>query len=129
MSEKTALSGPRGITILGLLVGAAGIAVLWAAGVAFPFYPPPGIIILLIGAVFMALSKARWAPAVGAFMGLFVVVGFLVSPDGFPNLTGEHGTGASIGSVIQLIGVVTALVAGVLATVRATKSRPAEHSS
>ena len=43
--------------------------------------------------------------------------------DGFDNVTGMHGAGRVIGQVIQLIGVVAALVAGTLHT-RASRSRP-----
>jgi hypothetical protein len=108
--------GPRAATIVGLLVGAAGVAILWATGVEFPIYPPPGIVILVAGSVFVALARWAWAPVVGAVLGLFVAVGFLISPTGLSNLTGEAGTGAAIGQAIQVIGVVTALVAGVVAT-------------
>jgi hypothetical protein len=93
-----------------------GIAILWATGFEFPVYPPPGIVILAAGSVFVALARWAWAPAVGAFLGLFVAVGFLISPTGLSNLTGEAGTGAAIGQAIQVLGVVTALVAGVIAT-------------
>jgi hypothetical protein len=106
------------VTVVGLVVGAVGIAILWAAGVEFPIYPPPGIIILLAGAVFVSLAPWPWAPAVGAFLGLFVTVGFLVS-GGPPNLVGREGTTVAIGTWIQMLGVLTALVAGVMAT-RAT---------
>lgn len=104
------------LTIIGLVAGSIGIGILWAAGIDFPFYPPPGIVILLAGAVFMALSSRRWAPAVGAFMGLFVIVGFLISPTGIDNLMGEDGTSVAVGTVIQLVGVATAFVAGSVAT-------------
>jgi hypothetical protein len=52
---------------------------------------------------------------VGAFLGLFVAVGFLAS-GGLPNLVGRDGTSVAIGTWIQLAGVLTALVAGVMAT-------------
>jgi len=52
-------SGPLAATMVGLVVGALGIAILWAAGVEFPFYPPPEIIILVAGTVFVGL--ARWS--------------------------------------------------------------------
>jgi uncharacterized membrane protein len=104
------------VTVLGLLVGALGIAILWASGVEFPIYPPPGIVILLTGAAFVALAPWRWAPGVGAFLGLFVLVGFLISPNGVSNLSGEEGTGVAIGQGVQVVGVLTALIAGVIAT-------------
>jgi hypothetical protein len=104
------------VTIVGLVIGALGIGILWAAGQEFPIYPPPGIIILLAGVLVVALVKRRWAPAVGAALGLFVTVGTLVSPAGLSNLAGDAGAGIAIGQALQGIGVVTALIAGVLAT-------------
>jgi hypothetical protein len=108
MNGQRSWSGPRTATVAGLTVGASGIAILWASGVEFPIYPPPGIVILLAGAIFVA-------PAVGAFLGLFVTVGFVAS-GAPPNLFGRDGTSVAIGTWIQLLGVLTALIAGVIAT-------------
>jgi hypothetical protein len=116
MSTQRSMTRPRAVTVLGLTVGALGIAILWAAGVEFPIYPPPGLVILLAGALFVGLAPWRWAPGVGAFLGLFVFAGFLISPTGLSNLFGEEGAGVAIGQGIQVIGVVTALIAGVIAT-------------
>jgi hypothetical protein len=116
MNAQGAWSGPRAATVVGLVVGALGIAVLWASGVEFPTYPPPGIVILLAGAIFVSLASWRWAPGVGAFLGLFVMVGFLLSPTGLSNLFGEAGVSVAIGQGIQVVGVLTALIAGVIAT-------------
>jgi hypothetical protein len=116
MRASRAVSAPWVATIAGLVVGAAGIAVLWASGVEFPIYPPPGIVILLAGAVFVGLARWPWTPGVGAFLGLFVLVGFLISPTGRTNLLGEAGTAVAIGQGIQVLGVLTALIAGVVAT-------------
>jgi hypothetical protein len=115
MNGQRSWSGPRAATVAGLAVGASGIAILWASGVEFPIYPPPGIVILLAGAIFVALAPWRWAPVVGAFLGLFVTVGFVAS-GGPPNLFGRDGINVAIGTWIQLIGVLTALLAGVIAT-------------
>jgi hypothetical protein len=112
------------LTIAGLVAGAVGIAVLWFGGVSFPIYPPPGILLLGAGAVFLSVSGQRWAPAVGAALGLFIAVGFVASPTGFDNLTGVYGTTIAIGTIIQMIGVVTALVAGTVATVRSYRRVP-----
>ena len=81
-----------------------GIAILWASGVEFPIYPPPGILILLAGAIFVGLATWPWAPGVGAFLGLFVLVGFLISPTGLSNLSGEAGTSVAVGQGIQVVG-------------------------
>jgi hypothetical protein len=119
----------RILTIAGLTMGAVGIAILWAAGVEFPFYPPPGILILGGGAVFVALAPWRWAAGVGAVLGLFVLVGFVlssvISGTGTENLLGEQGPWAVVGTVVQLLGVSTALVAGLMA---ARRTEPAAHA-
>lgn len=119
------LGGACIATIVGLVLGALGIAILWASGIIFPFYPPPGIIILAAGVLFVALAPWRWVPIVGTLLGLFVLVGFLVSPTGRTNLAGSAGTSVAIGQGIQLFGVVTALIAGSLAT-RANYALPRE---
>jgi hypothetical protein len=116
MNAQRAWSGARTATVVGLVVGALGIAILWASGVEFPIYPPPGIVILLAGAVLVSLASWPWAPGVGAFLGLFVLVGFLISPTGLSNLSGEAGTGVAVGQGIQVAGVLIALIAGVIAT-------------
>ena len=124
MNGQNTWSGPRAATVAGLVVGAVGIAILWASGVEFPIYPPPGIVILLAGAIFVSLAPWPWAPGVGAFLGLFVTVGFVAS-GGPPNLVGRDGTSVAIGTWIQMTGVLTALIAGVIAT-RANYRTPAK---
>jgi hypothetical protein len=104
MNTQRSLPGSRAVTVLGLVVGALGIAILWALGVEFPIYPPPGIVILLAGAVLVGLAPWRWAPGVGAFLGLFVLVGFLISPTGRSNLLGQAGVGVAVGQAIQVLG-------------------------
>jgi hypothetical protein len=128
MPETTHSSRFRIATIAGLLVGAVGIGVLWASGVEFPIYPPPGIVILVGGALFVTFVRRAWSPAVGAFLGLFVTVGFLISPTGVSNLTGAEGASVAVGQAIQVAGVLTALVSGSLAT-RAKYRRSGETST
>jgi hypothetical protein len=119
----------RMMTVGGLVLGAAGIAVLWAAGVRFPVAVPPGMVILLSGAVFVGVARWRWAPGVGVFLGLFVAVGWAISPTGWPNLVGRHGAAVAAGQAIQLAGVLLAVAAGVVALRRAGSSgRPAPRT-
>jgi hypothetical protein len=138
MTVRRTLSGERAVTVAGLVVGAAGIAILWASGVEFLIAIPPGLVILLAGALFVGVAPWRWVPGVGAFLGLFVTVGFLIS-GGIPNLIGADGStlfgtpnpierdtiGTVIGTWIQMIGVLTALIAGVIAT-RNNYRKPAQ---
>lgn len=115
MTTTLSPTRPRRLTVLGLLAGAVAIAILWASGVEFPFYPPPGFLILTAGATFVALAKWPWAPAVGTALGTSMIVGFVASGAGIGILTGDAGIGGSIGSVIQLVGMAVAVVAGVVA--------------
>ncbi len=103
-------------TVLGLIIGAAGIAILWAVGVVFPIYPPPGIILLVVGAIFVGLAPWRWVPLVGTLLGAFITVGFLISPTGLSNLSGGAGASVAIGQGIQVVGALLALSAGAVAT-------------
>lgn len=129
MTEHGKLRGERAVTVAGLVAGGAGIAVLWASGVEFPFAIPPGLVILLAGALFVGAAPWQWATGVGAFLGLFVTCGFLIS-GGMPNLLGADGGtlfgapnpierdtfGTVVGTWVQVVGALTALVAGAIAT-------------
>ena len=75
----------------------------------------PGLVILLARALLVTLVRRPWTAAVGALLGLFVLVGFLLSPTGTDNLAGQEGVPVAAGQAVQLLGVTTALVAGVLA--------------
>jgi len=105
----------RAVLAGGLLVGALGIAILWAAGVDFPVAVPPGLVILGIGAAVVLGFRTAWADAIGGFLGLFVIVGFVLSGingEGFDNLLGDNGATVAFGQVVQLVGVVVAAVSG-----------------
>jgi hypothetical protein len=111
----------RTVLVSGLLVGAAGIALLWAAGVDFPVAIPPGLVILLVGAAGVALVRRRWADGVGGFLGCFVLIGFLlagINGDGFDSLRGEHGVLGVVGQLVQLAGVGVAALVGVSLALR-----------
>ncbi|MBL7257301.1 hypothetical protein [Paractinoplanes lichenicola] len=105
----------RAASVVGLVVGAAGIGLLWAGGVEFPVAVPPGMVILLVGAAFVAVAPWRWAPIVAVALGAFIVAGFLISPTGIGNLTGDAGGTVLAGQAIQLAGVVAAMAFGLLA--------------
>lgn len=131
---RAARSRARWITCGGLVLCAAGIAVLWRSGVEFPVALPPGgentnassrseIVFLLIGALFVALVPWRWAPAVGALLGAVFTVGFVATSAGVDNLFGGAGAGVAAAQGLQLVGELAALVAGIAAVVRNDRNR------
>lgn len=122
-TQRTAPLSTATKTAIGAFVaGSAGIAVLWASGQEFPFYPPPGLLIQLAAAMLLTFGRWRWTPFVGAVVGLFLVVGFAVSGivdgAGFDNLAGANGIGHAVGQWILVLSAVVASVAGVVAARR-----------
>jgi hypothetical protein len=122
MYTKPAWTRAEIVAVAGLLTSAAGIAVLWAAGLEFPFYPPPGMLIMSIGALTFTLMRPRlrYAALVPALLGLSGVVGFVMEAVvgggiGLSNLTGGAGAAPVLGQALQQLGVIVAGVAGVVA--------------
>jgi len=113
MNRSTSTS--RLATVLGLAVGATGCAILWVAG-AVPFPIPPGMVIMAAGALFVGWAPWRWAPAAGTLLGLLFAGGALISPTGLTNLLGAAGPTAALGQGIEVVGALTALIAGLIAT-------------
>lgn len=114
----------RALTVVSLVAGALGCAILWGAGVELPFYPPPGMILGLAGALFVGLVPWRWAPGVGALLGLLMFVGFLAG-GGPADLFGQSGAGAAVGQGVRAIGFLSAAIAGTMATFAVQLLHPA----
>lgn len=105
----------RSSLVTGLVVGAAGIAVLWASGVDFPIAVPPGIVILLVGALLAATVRRTWTAWLGCALGVFVTVGFVLSGingEGFDHVLGRDGFVIALGQSAQLVGVALAAISG-----------------
>jgi hypothetical protein len=84
-------------------------------------YPsvPPGPIILLTGAGVVAFGPRRWAPYVGVFVPVFLLVGatisaFVASESFVDQLSDVGEAGIFTGTMMQMIGVVVALAAGIV---------------
>jgi hypothetical protein len=120
------MNTPRLMTALGLAVGAVGVGLLWAAGLAFPFYPPPGMLILTAGVIFVLLARMRWAPVVGPILGVLLIIGTLAN-DGINDLTGGAGAGIAIGSIVSTAGMLFGAIAGIVA-LRKERAPSAVHT-
>ena len=122
MKERVALSTVGQVNVAGLVVAAAGILMEYFSGVeGFPTIPP-GPIILLAAAALVAFGRWRWMPAVGVIAPLFVLVGGVIANianwgAGAP-LSDPANVGGFAGAVIQVLRVVAALVAGIVASVQ-----------
>lgn len=105
---------PRRINVAALLVAAAGILVIFASAPALFPPVPPGPIILAVAAGLVAFAPGRWTPIIGVVVPLFIFVGGFVS-GGLADALNEN-TGAVVGTVIQVLALITAIVAGALTT-------------
>jgi hypothetical protein len=112
----------RPAQVAGLGLGALGLIIEVISGV--PGFPtvPPGPIILTAAAVFVALARWRFAPMVGLVAALFITVGLVVSDSGTTGRLGDPGAlGPFAGTVLLVVGLAVALVAGLAAGRRALR--------
>jgi len=113
MSNRTPVSPARRATAGGLIVAAAGIAILYVSGVAMPIVPP-GLVLLVVGAIIVATVRRRWALVVGLLVALAEIIGFFASGSAAA-LTDLTSVSVLAGTWIRLLGLVVAIVAGLLA--------------
>jgi hypothetical protein len=114
----------------GLIVAAAGVLTQFLVGV--PGFPkiPPGPIILGVAAILvLALAARRWTLLVGTFAALFVFAGGLLEGSVWGRLGNPGAFDVWIGVVLQWIGLVIALVAGVAAIRQAYARRATNQGS
>jgi hypothetical protein len=102
------------LNVAGLLTAAVGIVIQIIGGVDYPTVPP-GLIMLGVAAAVMAFVRWRWIAVVGVVVPLFLLVGGARAATFRANLSHPAHLGAFTGTVIQTIGVLVALGAGVLA--------------
>ncbi len=118
MNGVRSLSTVAKLNVTGLVLTAAGMVLQIAAG--SELYPtiPPGPIILLVGAVLVALGPRGWAPYVGLVVPVFLTVGgiiaAIVSGSFISQLTKVGQAGIFVGSLAHVVGLITALVAGII---------------
>jgi hypothetical protein len=106
MSQSNTLwSVARIATVAGLLVGAAGIAVMKLGGAGMPAVPP-GAVLMVIAAGLVGVTPRKWAAALAALIALFELIAVTIS------LT-DLGDDAlvSAGTIVRFTGVVAALAA------------------
>jgi hypothetical protein len=98
---------------------------------------PPGVIVLLIGALGVVLLPWRWTPLWGVVNALAILIGaFTITGETFQRLTTPGEIGAFLGTVAQMGGVAVVILSGVAAvlatpgdTVRAAADTRADAGS
>ena len=121
MNERSSLSPAGKVTVVALLVAAAGFAIQIVSGVDVPTVPP-GLVIMLVAAALVAFGPWRWTPVVGVVVGLFLLVGFFASGS-VGSLLAPDQSGVFVGAWIQFLAVIVTVVAGIVAAVQNYRSR------
>lgn len=123
MTNKPQLSLAAKVLSVSLIVAGLGVFILFVTGV--PGFPkvPPGPIILIGAGLLVALLPWRWAPIIGLVAALFIAVGSVATLGLFGDRLSAPGAfGPFIGTVLQGLGTVVALISGVVATVQLFRS-------
>lgn len=127
MNASNLSSAAKMLIVAGLVVVAAGIVIQIAVGVDYPTIPP-GLMIVLVAAGLIVFGPWWWTPVVGLVVGLFLLVGFFVSSGTMDRLTDTGEFGEFAGTAIQLVGVIVAIVAAGVATMRGSQARSRPRS-
>ena len=125
MNKRPSLPAAGKLTVAGLVAAAAGIAIQILSGV--DEYPaiPPGLVILLVGAGLIILgARRRWSPLLGVAVAGFILFGTFVTPGTAERLTRPDAAGAFAGTAVQMLGLIVALLAGIVAALQGPR-RPA----
>ncbi len=112
----------RRITATGLAVAALAIPVQIIGGADYPVVPP-GLVILTAAAVVFLLAPWRWLLALAMLATLFISVGGVLAPN-FRDQLGDPGAATIFaGSVLQVAGLVVAVVFGLASMVELVRGR------
>jgi hypothetical protein len=119
--ERIEESTMRAKTVLvaGLATAAVGTLLEYVTGV--PGFPtvPPGPIILAAAAIVVAVVAWRWIAALGVLAAAFVAVGAVASGVTVQLLATPEVPGQFVAALVQVLGLVAALVGGGFALVAA----------
>jgi uncharacterized BrkB/YihY/UPF0761 family membrane protein len=124
MNKQNPLSLVDKLTVAGLVVAAAGVVIQIVSGHDYPTIPPV-FFILLIPAGLIALGRWRWAPVIAVLAGLFLTIGLFASGE-YVRLFDRSQIGkpgAPVGLWVQMLAVIVATVAGIVATLQNYRSR------
>jgi hypothetical protein len=112
------------LTVGGLIVAAAGVVIQIRSGTPYPTIPPV-FFILLIPAALIAFGRWRWTPVIAVLAGLFLTFGLFASGESARLFDRSQVglPGAPVGLWVQMLAVVVATVAAIVATIQNYRSR------
>jgi hypothetical protein len=116
--KRPVLASPR-TTAIGLWLTAFGIFIQTASGAAgYPKIPPGIILLAAVGLAVYMTSRHRWASLLGVLLAGFISIGVFTTHGTGYRLSHPEDVGPLIGTLMQLLGLMIALLAGVASTMR-----------
>ena len=101
-------------TLVGLGVAVVGLLLQFAADPArFGAFPTGIYVIVAVAAITWFGRRFRWTPLLAVLLGLWITVGGLLGDQLQPNLTSPVALTVA-GNLVMVVGLVVAVVAGVL---------------
>lgn len=114
MKHRPPLTRAAALTVIALVVAAAGVTLQIASGAPYPTVPP-AYFILLVPAGLIGVARTWWASLLAVVGGAFLMVGLFAAGQTH-RLTGATSVGDAIGLWLQTVAVAVAVVSGILAT-------------
>jgi hypothetical protein len=124
MRRQQQVSTAGKVTVAALVVATLGVVIQMVSGVPYPTVPPV-FIIQLVPAALIAFGRWWWTPVTAILAGLFLIFGLFASGAAL-RLLDVSKTGGLVGSLglwVQMVAVVIATIAGIVATVQHVESR------
>jgi hypothetical protein len=124
MDRFTHLSSASKLAVAGLIVSAAGVVIQIASGHEYPTIPPV-FFILLIPAALIVFGPWRWTPVGAVLAGVFLTFGLFASGESARLFDRSQVglPGATVGLWVQMLAVVVAAVAAIVATIQNYQAR------
>jgi hypothetical protein len=109
------------LTVVALLIAAAGFVVQMVAGVTDTPTIPPGLVVILVAAGLVAFVPGARMPLAGVVAGAFNLIASIVV-DAVDRLTDPSPAAGFIGAWLMHIGLIAACIVGTMATGRNAES-------
>jgi hypothetical protein len=101
------------LNVTGLIIAVAGVLTLFAVGAAAP-QALIGVVLLLAVAALVLFGPWRWTSIIGVLLPLLLCIAAVISPGFFFRVTHPEIVGMFTGSVLQVLGLLIAFLAGVI---------------
>src|SRR5581483_10599264 len=114
MTSLVGLIGTHKALAVGLWIAALGILLQAATGAkGYPKIPPGILILAVVGVIVYSTARLMWTAVLGLLLAGLVCIGVLATPGTAYRLSHPEDFGPLIGTLVQLVGLIFAVIAGV----------------